>query len=158
MKNAFYFTLKALIVLKSFKFALTFRSYKKQLDQKDQFNFQIYDVTNWETIAIHILLYISRSKGNQTMKIGHRNFAKLIRKHRWHRCFPVNFAKFLRTPFFIENLWQLFLQIEEYEIPFYTFISDDKDTKELIQNDGYGKYNFMFVILFCRETIKRLSR
>ena len=27
----------------------------------------------------------------------------------WHRCFPVNFAKFIRTPFFIENLWWLLL-------------------------------------------------
>ena len=23
----------------------------------------------------------------------------------WHRCFPVNFVKFLRTPFLIEHLW-----------------------------------------------------
>ena len=27
----------------------------------------------------------------------------------WHRCFPVNFAKFLSTPFFIEHLWWLLL-------------------------------------------------
>ena len=27
----------------------------------------------------------------------------------WHRSFPVNFAKFLRIPFFIEHLWWLFL-------------------------------------------------
>ena len=42
-----------------------------------------------------------------------RNFAKFTAKHlcqsRWHRCFPVNFAKFLRTPFITENLWWLFL-------------------------------------------------
>ena len=30
-----------------------------------------------------------------------RNFAKesLLKKRLWHRCFPVNFAKFIRTPF-----------------------------------------------------------
>ena len=28
-----------------------------------------------------------------------------IKKRNWHRCFPVNFAKFLRTPFFTEHLW-----------------------------------------------------
>ena len=29
----------------------------------------------------------------------------------WHRCFPVNFGKFLRTPFFTEHLrWLLLLQ------------------------------------------------
>ena len=28
----------------------------------------------------------------------------LFKKNLWHRCFPVNFVKFLRTPFFIEHL------------------------------------------------------
>ena len=37
--------------------------------------------------------------------------ATSLKKRLWHRCFPVNFAKFLRTPFFIENLWWLLLQI-----------------------------------------------
>ena len=53
-----------------------------------------------------------------------RDFAKLTRKHLCqsirpatllkkrllHRYFPVNFAKFLRTPFFIERLWWLLLE------------------------------------------------
>ena len=30
--------------------------------------------------------------------------ANLLRKILWHRCFPVNCAKFLRTPFFIEHI------------------------------------------------------
>ena len=33
--------------------------------------------------------------------------ATLLAKRLWHRCFPVNFVKFLRTPFFIEHLWWL---------------------------------------------------
>ena len=37
------------------------------------------------------------------------NFAKLTGKHLWqklwHRCFPVNFTKFLRAPFLTEHLW-----------------------------------------------------
>ena len=36
-----------------------------------------------------------------------QNFFK---KRLWHKCFPVNFAKFLRTPFSIEHLWWLFLK------------------------------------------------
>ena len=46
-----------------------------------------------------------------------RNFAKftekhlrpatLLKKRLWHRCFPVNFVKFLRTPFFAEHIWWL---------------------------------------------------
>ena len=35
--------------------------------------------------------------------------ATLLNKTLWHRCFPVNFVKFLRTPFFIEHLWRLLL-------------------------------------------------
>ena len=31
--------------------------------------------------------------------------ATLLKNRLWHRCFPVNFKKFLRTPFFIEHLW-----------------------------------------------------
>ena len=31
--------------------------------------------------------------------------AALVKKRLWHGCFPVNFEKFLRTPFFIEHLW-----------------------------------------------------
>ena len=34
----------------------------------------------------------------------------LLKKRLWHRCFPVNFVKFLRIPFFIEHLWWLLLQ------------------------------------------------
>ena len=32
--------------------------------------------------------------------------AGLLKTRIEHRCFPVNFAKFLRTPFFIEHLWR----------------------------------------------------
>ena len=31
--------------------------------------------------------------------------ATLLKKRLWHRCFPVNFKKFLRTAFFIEHFW-----------------------------------------------------
>ena len=35
----------------------------------------------------------------------------LYKKRDWHRCFPVNFAKYLRTPFFTEHLWWLLLLV-----------------------------------------------
>ena len=35
--------------------------------------------------------------------------ANSLKKRFWHRCFPVSFVKFLRTPFFIEHLWWLLL-------------------------------------------------
>ena len=41
-------------------------------------------------------------------KISACNF---IKKRPWHRCFPVNFAIFLRTPFLSEHFWWLLLCI-----------------------------------------------
>ena len=38
--------------------------------------------------------------------------ATLFKKRLWHRCFPVNFAKILGTPFFIEHLQWLLLNME----------------------------------------------
>ena len=35
--------------------------------------------------------------------------ANLLKKRLWHRCFPVNFAKFLRTAFLTEYLSRLLL-------------------------------------------------
>ena len=50
-----------------------------------------------------------------------RKFAKFTGKHLcqslflkkrlWHRCFLLNFAKFLRTPFLKEHLWWLLLLV-----------------------------------------------
>ena len=50
-----------------------------------------------------------------------RNFTKFTGKHLrqslsskkrlWHRCFPVNFAKFIRTCFSLNTSWRLLLQI-----------------------------------------------
>ena len=50
MKNAFYFILKALFVLKILNFCPDFFVHLgKQLDKEVQDNFKIYDVTTWET-------------------------------------------------------------------------------------------------------------
>ena len=68
MENAFYFFLKALLILCLFEFLAI---YKKRLDSKDQVNFRIYGVTTWLTkTTIHILPNISRSKDNHIMKFG----------------------------------------------------------------------------------------
>ena len=37
-------------------------------------------------------------------KVARRRPATLLKKRLWHRCFPVNFAKSLRTPSLIEHL------------------------------------------------------
>ena len=38
--------------------------------------------------------------------------ATLLKKRLWHRCFPVDFVKFLRTPFFTEHLRWLLLFVK----------------------------------------------
>ena len=37
--------------------------------------------------------------------------ATLLKKRLWHRCFPRNFVKFLRTSFFIEHLGWLLMAL-----------------------------------------------
>ena len=57
MKNAFYFTLQALL--------------EKQLDWKNAVNFKTYDVATWETNNCNTILpNMSRNKYIQTMKFG----------------------------------------------------------------------------------------
>ena len=63
MKNVFYFALKALFVLKVFKFLSDFFSHiEKLLDKKIKVNFKIYDVINWEinNWNTHIAQYLKK--------------------------------------------------------------------------------------------------
>ena len=49
-ENAFYFTSRALFILKVFKFSFwLFGQVAKWLDKKDKVNFNFYDVTTWLT-------------------------------------------------------------------------------------------------------------
>ena len=60
MKNAFYFTQKALLDLEIFKFLLwDFGHTGKQLDKKAKKSFEIDDATNW--IANNYNTHIARS-------------------------------------------------------------------------------------------------
>ena len=40
--------------------------------------------------------------------------ATLLKRRLWHRCFPVNFSKFPRTPLFTEQLRRLLLYLNQY--------------------------------------------
>ena len=44
-------------------------------------------------------------------KVAGLRSATLLKMRLWHRCFPVNFAKFPRTPFLTEHLRWLLLNI-----------------------------------------------
>ena len=72
MRNAFYLMLKALFVLEIFTFLSCLFGYGvKRLDKQAKVNLKIYVVTDWTAnITITILSNISRSKDNQTIKLG----------------------------------------------------------------------------------------
>ena len=64
-----------------------------------------------------------------------------LKKRLWHRCFPVNFAKFLRTHFLTEHLWWLLLShfIQGIVVPIVicnqTFSTHDNNNKfNMIKN------------------------
>ena len=52
-------------------------------------------------------VFLEIQQNSQENTCSRVSFSK---KRLWHRCFPVNFVKFLRTPFFAEHLqWLLLL-------------------------------------------------
>ena len=73
MENAFYFILKAPFFLKIFKFlSWLFGNVKKTACIKNIMLISklMTSQPGWQTITMHILPNISRSKGNQTIKFG----------------------------------------------------------------------------------------
>ena len=58
--------------------------------------------------------------------------ATLLKKRLWHRCFPVNFAKFLRTPFLQNTSGRLLLLNMRVIIHFDPPWQDDVITWEKI--------------------------
>ena len=57
------------------------------------------------------LKVLRNSQENTCVRVSFLITRFLLKMRFWHRCFPVNFAKFLRTPFFIEHLRWWLLQI-----------------------------------------------
>ena len=64
-------------------------------------------MANWLFFNLLFSAFFLKKEHNK-----HNNLrpATLLKKEFWRRCFPVNFAKFLRTPFFTEYLWWLLLR------------------------------------------------
>ena len=53
------------------------------------------------------IIFAAPSSGNVSNSIRKPEACNFTKKRLWHSCFPVNFVKFLRTPFWIEHLWWL---------------------------------------------------
>ena len=72
-------------------------------------------------------------------------FNAILLKKRWHRCFPVNFAKFLRTPFSTEQLRWLLLQKRPLN-----FRRIEYDFKINTQNWKLWNYTEIFASDLCK--------
>ena len=49
-------------------------------------------------------VFLEISQNSQENTCARASFFNKVAGGAWHRCFPVNFAKFLRTAFFVEHL------------------------------------------------------
>ena len=111
MKNAFYFTLKALFFLKIFKFFLWLSDHvQNSLIRKIMLISKfVTSQTGKQTIAIHILSNISRSKSDQTMKFG--QLIEYNMKHfSWkimHKIWWKNYSQTLFQKIKIEHISEL---------------------------------------------------
>ena len=107
-------------------FNFSFSQFRKILIQSMKYFLAVFDYSK-------ILMDRSSRSEVYYKKSVLRNFAKFKWKHLrqrlffnkvaslkrlWHRCFPVKFEKFLRTPFLTEHLWWLLPNGEQYFFPF----------------------------------------
>ena len=92
-------------------------------------------------VKVDLDLTEAATGGNLQKKGVLRNFAKftgkhpcqsllfrlrpttLLKKRLWHRCFPVNFAKFLRTPFLQNTSGRLLLNLTKARLDLLTKVS-----------------------------------
>ena len=59
-------------------------------------------------------------------KVAGLRSATLLKKRLWHRCFPVNFAKFLRKPFLQNTSRRLLLKVVNLLFYFRVFVSEKR--------------------------------
>ena len=64
----------------------------------------------------------------------------------WHRCYSVNFAKFLRTPFFIEHLRWLLLPVDKRRF---------KSTMQTLEQCPWTLFKCLYCWLLTRHLLTR---
>ena len=69
--------------------------------------------------------------------------ATLLKKRLWHRCFPVNFAKFLRTPFLQNTSGRLLLYVSQYFFSIRTLWEREVHPRRFKKSSA-GLQNLMF--------------
>ena len=80
--------------------------------------------------------------------------ATLLKKRLLHRCFPVKFVKFLRTPFYIELFWSLLLERLVFRLHEVKSEEDSEDFSIHITNANCIKcvLEVMFKFVFSEMT------
>ena len=78
---------------------------------------------------------------------GQARPATLLKKSLWHRCFPVNFAKFLRTPFLQNTSVRLLLKFNENN-----FNQDINNQLFSEQAKEYASFEKLFLSLLEEHT------
>ena len=74
-------------------------------------SYKTSEAVSWRCSVKNVFLKISQSSQENTCgRLSYLIKIQASAQILWHRYFPVNFAKFLRTPFFIEYLRQLLLK------------------------------------------------
>ena len=87
--------------------------------------------------------------------------ATLLKKRLWHRCFPVNLVKFLRTPFLIEHQWWLLLKIVSWKsLTIYTknFLLDVLLGSEYASEATFNAWFYLIKFEFLRNDKRNLPR
>ena len=74
-----------------------------------------------------------------------------LKKRLWHRCFPANFEKFLKTPFLIEHLRWLFLNFTNITFTQYEFVISFKTItwEKLVPLVVIRCHSFLFAVTRC---------
>ena len=101
------------------------------------------------------LFFKQLCQGLSFNKVAGLGPATLLKKRLWHRCFPVNFVKFLRIPFLTEHLWLLLLHFWRWELPFlkltFTRYVHSLEWYQVRKNGPDLSYTYLNIILFEKE-------
>ena len=80
--------------------------------------------------------------------------ATLFKKRLRHRCFPVNFVKFLRTPFFTEHLWWLLLFVKRHIYSVHIFC-DNRQVLPRMEFDEIIVIISLISVISCKRKVLR---
>ena len=80
--------------------------------------------------------------------------ATLLKKRLWHRCFSVDFVKFLKTPFLTERLWWLLLAIRSRLYRVEHLLSAILSRLYCVENFCYSKLVIQRMFILSRNFLQ----